>query len=42
VLRRYGRFTAFSGPFRAVMVYQAHNLDPAFYERYHKPWARPD
>lgn len=35
VYRRYGRFPAYTGPFRTVMAYQAHRLDPAFYERFY-------
>jgi hypothetical protein len=36
VYRRYGRFPASSGPFRTVLAYQAHRLDPAFYERFYR------
>jgi hypothetical protein len=37
VYRRYGRFPASSGPFRTVLAYQAHHLDPDFYDRFYKP-----
>ena len=37
VYSRYGRFPAHSGPFRTVLAYQAHHLDPTFYERFYKP-----
>jgi hypothetical protein len=36
VYRRYGRFPANSGPFRTLLAYQAHHLDPAFYEQFYK------
>ncbi|WP_447977339.1 hypothetical protein [Candidatus Nitrospira bockiana] len=39
VYRRYGRFPAYSGPFRTILAYQAHHLDPAFYDRYYRPGA---
>lgn len=32
----YGRFPAMTGPFRTVLAYQAHHLDPAFYKRFYK------
>ena len=35
VWRRYGRFPA-CGPFRTLIAYQAHHLDPAFYERFYR------
>lgn len=35
--RRYGRFPPGSGPFRTVLAYQAHHLDPAFYEKFYRP-----
>jgi hypothetical protein len=34
---RYGRFPAACGPFRTVLAYQAHRLDPEFYERFYRP-----
>jgi hypothetical protein len=37
VYRRYGRFPAASGPFRTVLAYQAHRLDPDFYLRHYRP-----
>lgn len=39
VFRRYGRFPANSGPFRSVLAFQAHNLDPEFYRRFYRPEA---
>lgn len=41
VFRRYGRFPAVSGPFRTVLAYQAHHLDPAFYDAFYRPGALP-
>lgn len=35
VYNRYGRFPANSGPFRTVLAYQAHHLDPDFYDRFY-------
>ena len=32
---RYGRFPAHLPPFRTVLVYQAHQMDPAFYHRFY-------
>jgi hypothetical protein len=37
VYARYGRFPAACGPFRTVLAYQAHRLDPDFYTRFHRP-----
>ena len=37
VYRRYGRFPTNSGPFRTVLAYQAHRLDPDFYDRFYRP-----
>ncbi|MFN8512015.1 MAG: hypothetical protein U0841_05395 [Chloroflexia bacterium] len=37
--RHYGRFPAAGGPFRTVLAYQAHHLDPAFYEQFYRPEA---
>jgi hypothetical protein len=34
--RRYGRFPPGSGPFRTVLAYQAHHLDPDFYEIFYR------
>ena len=39
IYRCYGRFPATSGPFRTVLAYQAHHLDPEFYKRYYRPEA---
>jgi hypothetical protein len=39
VYTRYGRFPAASGPFRTVLAYQAHHLDPEFYDRFYTPAA---
>ncbi len=36
VYRKYGRFPAISGPFRTLLAYQAHHLDPAFYTQFYK------
>lgn len=33
---RYGRFPAACGPFRTVLAYQAHHLDPDFYKRFYR------
>jgi hypothetical protein len=37
VYARYGRFPANSGPFRTTVAYQAHHLDPDFYDRFYRP-----
>jgi hypothetical protein len=37
VYSRYGRFPAACGPFRTVLAYQAHHLDPEFYARFYRP-----
>lgn len=37
VYKRYGRFPANSGPFRTILAYQAHHLDPAFYDKFYRP-----
>lgn len=42
VYGRYGRFPANSGPFRTVLAYQAHHLDPDFYDRFYRPEALTD
>lgn len=36
---RYGRFPAKNGPFRTVSNFQAHRLDPDFYDRFYRPEA---
>jgi len=35
VYGRYGRFPAACGPFRTVLAYQAHRLDPDFYAKFY-------
>ena len=35
IYRRYGRFPRSSGPFRTVLAYQAHHLDPDFYAQFY-------
>jgi hypothetical protein len=35
VYGRYGRFPAACGPFRTVLAYQAHRLDPDFYKQFY-------
>ena len=42
VYRRYGRFPAHGGPFRTVLAYQAHHLDPDFYDRFYRSEALSD
>lgn len=37
VYGRYGRFPAACGPFRTVLAYQAHRIDPEFYARFYRP-----
>lgn len=37
IYNRYGRFPATGGPFRTVLAFQAHHLDPAFYDRFYRP-----
>jgi hypothetical protein len=39
VFQRYGRFPANSGPFRTILAYQAHQLDPDFYQQFYRPEA---
>jgi hypothetical protein len=39
VYGRYGRFPAACGPFRTVLAYQAHRIDPEFYARFYRPEA---
>src|SRR5262249_28303297 len=36
VYRRYGRFPARMGPFRTLLAYQAHHVDPDFYDRFYR------
>ncbi len=40
VYQRYGRFTAACGPLRTTLAYQAHRLDPDFYQRFYRPDAK--
>jgi hypothetical protein len=37
--RRYGRFPAYSAPFRTVIGYQVCHGDPEFYDRFYRPEA---
>ncbi|MEZ4870226.1 MAG: hypothetical protein R3C14_53345 [Caldilineaceae bacterium] len=39
VYQRYGRFPAYSAPFRTVLGYQATQVDLEFYERFYQPEA---
>ena len=39
IYNRYGRFPATTGAFRTLLAYQAHQLDPEFYQRYYRPQA---
>ncbi len=34
---RYGRFPAYSGPFRTILAHQAHHLDLDFYDAFYRP-----
>jgi hypothetical protein len=36
VYERYGRFPVCGGPFRTVLAFQAHRLDPDFYARFYR------
>jgi hypothetical protein len=36
VYQRYGRFPGTTGPLRTLLAYQAHHLDPAFYDRFYR------
>ena len=42
VYERYGRFPVSSGPFRTVLAFQAHRLDPDFYARFYREGAAGD
>lgn len=42
VFRRYGRFPAYTAPFRTIIGYQAGYIDVDFYERFYGRDARPD
>jgi hypothetical protein len=37
----YGRFPAYSGPIVTLTAFQAHRLDPKFYEEYYQPGVIP-
>lgn len=39
IYKRYGRFPASTGPFRTLIAFQAHHLDPDFYDRFYRPEA---
>lgn len=39
VYNRYGRFPAYSAPFRTVLGYQATHVDVEFYEKFYRPEA---
>lgn len=39
VFGRYGRFPAYSSPFRTVLGYQATHVDAEFYYRFYRPEA---
>ena len=39
---RYGRFPINGGPFRTLLAYQAHRLDPDFYGKFYKEGALPE
>jgi hypothetical protein len=42
IQQTYGRFPGATGPFRTVLMYQAHHLDTAFYDRYYRDEALSD
>lgn len=42
VHERYGRFPVNGGPFRTVLAYQVHRLDPDFYGQFYKDRALPE
>ena len=42
VYGRYGRFPANFGPLRSLMAYQAHHIDPEFYDHFYEPEAYHD
>jgi hypothetical protein len=39
IYERYGRFPAYSAPFRTVLGYQATHVDEEFYDRFYRPEA---
>ena len=42
VFRRYGRFPAYTAPFRTAMGFQVCRVDVDFYERFYQPEALSD
>ena len=42
VFRRYGRFPAYTAPFRTVIGFQVCRVDVDFYDRFYEPEALPD
>ncbi len=42
VLRRYGRFPAYTAPFRTIIGFQVCRVDVDFYDRFYEPAALPD
>jgi len=42
VFRRYGRFPAYSAPFRTIIGFQVCRVDVDFYDRFYMPDALPD
>jgi len=42
VMKHYGQFPANFGPIRTLMAFQAHHIDPAFYDRFYRPGAYTD
>ena len=42
VLRRYGRFPAYTAPFRTIIGFQVCRVDLGFYDRFYDPDALPD
>jgi hypothetical protein len=38
--KRYGRIPPALGPFRSVLAFQAHHLDPDFYNKFYRPEVR--
>jgi hypothetical protein len=42
VFRRYGRFPAYTAPFRTVIGFQVCRVDVDFYDRFYKPEVLPD
>ncbi len=42
VMKHYGQFPANYGALRTLMAFQAHHIDPAFYDRFYRPGAYQD